>query len=321
MFSRLQNLQSEVYHLLKNSYKKSRLVHTYLFSGEPGTLKSEASKFLASLLLCENKDACGKCKECKSILDETSSKIFTIVPDGQSIKKQQILDLEREFSLTSNDVRIFIIHDIDKATSASANSLLKFLEEANENCYGILLTENIDNVIPTIRSRCQVIYFKPINREFVYNKLLEKKVNKDLAKTISLLTYNIDEALKLAEDELFQNVYKLAKKLSDNLNTNKAITIMGTEGKFLFRESKEYNEYFLDILIAMQNYKVKMKINSNEINKEIKILEIMMELKKKIRYNLNMELAYLQMLIEIARCSNGESCRSRIQRNRENILV
>jgi len=321
MFQNLKNLQPEVYKLIFNSYQKNRLVHTYLFVGEQGTLKEEASKFFASLLLCENEGACGKCEQCQSIMEDNNPNLFYIYPDGQTIKKNQIVDLEHEFSLKSNQTRIFIIKDIDKATLSSANSLLKFIEEVNENCYGILITENIDNVLPTIKSRCQVIHFKPFKREIVYENLVANKINKDLASAISLITTNLDEATKLTNDEVMINMVGLAKKMMMNLeNNNLALSIMSSEGKLLFRESKEYHEYFFDILIAMQNDKIKTLVNDNnlvfksfikqipihyDINIEIKILEIMMELKKKIRYNLNMELAYLQMLIEIGRCCNG----------------
>lgn len=320
MISDLQKYQEDVYKLLNNSYKKNRLVHTYLFHGPRGTLKYEASKYLASLILCENHNGCGKCNECINIQKEINTNLFMISPDGQTIKKSQIIDLENEFSLTSDQSRVFIIKDIDKATSASANSLLKFLEETNENCYGILLTENIDNVLLTIKSRSQIVNFRPINRQIIYNDLLENNIDSEIALVISTLTNNLDMALQLANDKVIINIIDLAKKLVLAFEKdNNSISIIGTEGKFIFHESKEYHKLFFDILINMQNDKIKFILNNdnifkqfiNEVNimlslkTEIKILEILMEINKKIRYNLNMELTYLQMLIEIARCING----------------
>ena len=70
--------------------------------------------------------------------------------------------LEKEFTLSNIEegTRVFIINDIDKATAAAANSLLKFLEEMNDGCYGILLTENLSNVLNTIKSRSQIVSFE-----------------------------------------------------------------------------------------------------------------------------------------------------------------
>lgn len=321
MFSKLKQLQGEVYKLLENSYLKNRLVHSYLFTGEPGTLKDEASKFLASLLLCENKNACGKCKECNKILNEKNENVFIITPDGQNIKKSQIIELEREFALTSNRTRVFIIKEIDKATPASANSLLKFLEETNENCYGVLITENLDNILPTIRSRSQVVYFKPINRDYIINYLREQNIEEDIAIALSILTNNIEKAIIFGGEETIYKIINFVKKIMIKIEENyNLIILLGTDGRFLFRESKEYHEYFLDLLITIQNDKIKKLLNNKniifksflynlkvmlDIETQIKILEILMEFKKKIRYNLNMELAYYKMIIEIARCIDG----------------
>ena len=134
--------------LINNSFNNDRLVQTYLFHGDKGTLKMDAALYLASLILCEAGGNCGVCDQCKIIERLTNPNVFIVSPDGDSIKKEQIDNLEHEFSLTSDSKRIFIIKDIDKATLASSNSLLKFLESLNENSYGVLLTENINLVIP-----------------------------------------------------------------------------------------------------------------------------------------------------------------------------
>lgn len=316
----LKKYQEDVYKLITNTHKKNRLVHTYLFHGPRGSMKYEASKYFASLVLCENENACGKCSECVSIQKEQNPNVFLLEPIGESIRKAQILDLAKEFSLKSDSKRVFIIKDIDKATAASANSLLKFLEETNENCYGILLTENIDSVLLTIKSRSQIVNFRPINRNIIFQQMIENNINQGDALVISTLTNSFNEAIGLSNDEVLLNIIKLAKKIIISFeNDNDAIIIMGTEGKFLYRESKEYHRYFLNILINMQNDKIKLLLSNDNIFKkfinhnsitlplktQIKILEILMEINKKIRYNLNMELTYLQMLISIARCIDG----------------
>jgi DNA polymerase-3 subunit delta' len=318
-YENLKKYQEQVVKLLTTSFNKKRLVHTYLFTGERGTYKKDAALYFASLLLCEKQNACGECEPCKAILNNTNPNVFVISPENDTIKKDQILALEREFSLSSNSPRVFIIEDIEKATQASANSLLKFLEEANENCYGILLTENINLVLPTIKSRSQIVNFLPLNRKLIYEELLQKQVEDELASVLSTFTTNLDEAFNLSQDEVILKIIKLAKSISQSWENEKTdnIILWNTEGKFMQELSKTYHHYFLDILITLQNDKIKYLLEKDDhmafkrylqenppllaLEDEIKILEIVMALKAKIKYNINMDLAYMQMLINIKR--------------------
>ena len=323
MYHKLEKNQPEVVKLLQNSFKKNRLVHTYLFHGARGTMKMDAARYLSSLLLCENGGACGKCSECISIHEDRNPNVFIIVPDGNSIKKEQIMELEREFSRLSDQKRIFIVEDIDKATASTANSLLKFIEEAGVNNYGVLITQNTNLVIPTIKSRSQNVSFKMVSRDAIKEDLIERKVTSELASIIATLTNDLEEAYRYAQDKAFEEVVNAVKNVGmsfENPNLN-PIVVFNSQSKVLFGNGKQYQEQFLSLLITLQNDKIKYMNNpelplvfeellrANELTLiqpvEIKILEILMDLKVKIRYNLNVELAYVNMLIEIVRCING----------------
>ena len=160
-FTNLFTNQPNVVKVINKSFNNDRLSQVYLFHGQKGTLKMDAALYLASMILCEAGGNCGMCDQCKRIERLTNPNIFIISPDGETIKKEQVEALEHEFSLASDNKRIFIIRDIDKATLAASNSLLKFLESLNDNNYGILLTENINLVIPTIKSRAISLHFSP----------------------------------------------------------------------------------------------------------------------------------------------------------------
>ena len=85
--------------------------------------------------------------------------IMVIEPDGNFIKKGQLLDLQKEFvnkSLLGNK-RIYIIMHCEKLNSSSANTILKFLEEPEDDIIAFLLTENRFKVLETILSRCQIL--------------------------------------------------------------------------------------------------------------------------------------------------------------------
>lgn len=322
MFSNLKKNQPDVVRLIQNSFSKNRLVHTYLFYGQKGTMKMEAAKYFANLLLCENGGECNDCIECKNLSNDMNNNVFIIQPDGRVIKKEQILDLEREFAMSSNSKRVFIIEHIDTATSASANSLLKFLEESGDNNYGILITENINSVIPTIRSRAQNVAFAPISRFIIYNQLIDMNIDQELAAVISTLTNNPEEAMEYVENKNLVNIIEFVKKIGMSFESDESnpIVVFKSEAKVLLLGDKTLQDIFLGLLITLQNDKIKFLINpeselvfsklinTNKINldeeTQIKVIKIMIDLKTKIRYNLSMELALLNMLIEIVRCIN-----------------
>ena len=320
-FEDLKKYQPAVVKLLDNSFKKDRLVPVYLFSGPRGTFKKDAARYLASLILCEISGACGQCNQCLKVANGTNPNLTIIKPAGEYIKKEQIIDLQNDFGLTSEAKKIFIIYEADKMTSSSANSLLKFLEEMNENTYGVLITENANRLLSTIKSRCQVINFAPINRIEI---LGDRGINIETSHIIASLTYNIEEARKMTNDNMITKMIELAKDitLSFEARDHNGLLIMFTKGKFLIEETlKSYHIMFFDMLTAAQNDKIKILINqeadleklvfcetlasnrpSLKIEQEIAILELLLKFKERLTYNVNKDLLYAQLLTEIKRC-------------------
>ena len=88
-----------------------------------------------------------------------------IEPDGNNIKKSQLLELQKEYSNQSlmGGKRIYIIQHAEKMNAASANTMLKFLEEPDEDIIAFLITENRYHLLETILSRCQILSLKEEN--------------------------------------------------------------------------------------------------------------------------------------------------------------
>lgn len=88
--------------------------------------------------------------------------IKVIEPDGNFIKKTQLLELQKEYSNRSliGGKRIYIIKNAEKLNAASANTILKFLEEPDDDIVAFLVTENRYHVLATILSRCQILTLK-----------------------------------------------------------------------------------------------------------------------------------------------------------------
>ncbi len=113
----------------------------------------------------------------KLIDDNNYPDIKIIEPDGYTIKKGQMIDLQKDYSNKSllDGKRIYVVKEADKLNLASANTILKFLEEPEEDIIAILLTTNRYKILETILSRCQILTLKensiPIIEDDIYDLL------------------------------------------------------------------------------------------------------------------------------------------------------
>lgn len=320
------NNQPKVLKLINNSFKKNRLVHTYLFEGPRGTSKLEGAYYFAQKLLCTSSSnkPCMKCEDCKKVMSLVHPSVFYIEPINDVITKEQVEKLEREFALTpiSDGIRVYIIKDIDKANASAANSLLKFLEELEGNKYGILLTENIHSVLPTIRSRSVIVYFDMLPASVVANELVNKGVESEISSVLSSLTNSVSDSLNLINEGKVLDLIELAKKISFAmiLKDNQPIMILNDYEDILIKaKEKKYHNIFIDLLITIAHDKLYyilnqldrivfkdtmgiIGVNLNSTHDEIvSEIELLLSFKERLKYNVNIELFYTQLMIEMMR--------------------
>ncbi len=179
MLEKFIDSQPIVYNVLINQIRNNNLGHAYLFVENVNDDFFDIIMAFVKEILCFDLDNNEKNIMCERIDAGNYPEIKIISPDGMFIKKKQIMDLQQDFSMTAIEgkKRIYIIRDVDKMRPETANSMLKFLEEPDNDIMAILVTNNINNVLQTIISRCQVIRlnsnsFKVINEEY-----LEEAIN------------------------------------------------------------------------------------------------------------------------------------------------
>ena len=152
--------------LINNCLKNNYFVHAYLIEIDDYENDFKDVLTLVKALLCQNKDLddvkslnCDKCNICSLIDNDNYPDLYIIEGNDNLIKKEQIIKLEDDFKNTSllKNKRIYIIKESEKMNDSSSNTLLKFLEEPEDNIIGFFITNNKENVISTIRSRCQII--------------------------------------------------------------------------------------------------------------------------------------------------------------------
>ena len=152
--------------------------HSALFCGIRGIGKWTLAQFIAKAVNCMTRgnDFCGQCSPCRRISGNAYPDVRNVAPDGQFIKIDQMRDLNRQafFKPFEGRQRVFIIDEAEKLKEEAANSILKTLEEPPETSLLILVTSRPDDLLLTIRSRCQTYRFAPLLLEDI-EQLLEQR--------------------------------------------------------------------------------------------------------------------------------------------------
>ncbi|WP_067438569.1 DNA polymerase III subunit delta' [Nocardioides jensenii] len=133
----------------------------FLFTGPPGSGRSNAAVAFAAALQCES-DAgpgCGVCHSCRTVLAGSHADVSVIRTEKLSIGVDEVRDLVRRSALAPVGRRwqILIVEDADRLTEQACNALLKAIEEPTDRTVWMLCTPTVDDVLPTIRSRCRLV--------------------------------------------------------------------------------------------------------------------------------------------------------------------
>lgn len=301
--------QPIAYKILINSIKKNRCSHAYLFETKNYPKKKEFALAFAKYLLCpynySNKERCANCNQCKRIDDGNFTELKFIEPDGSWIKKEQIDELQKEFSTKSVESKrkVYIIYEAEKMNASAANSILKFLEEPEEHIIAILLTNNIYQLLNTIISRCQII---PLVNDTENDIHLIKENSKEVT-TDDVSDKNMDKLntvvhFVLEYERIHQYVLLSIKKLWFDIFQDKEKMIDGFELLMYF---------YKDILNYQLGAKVVLfKDYIEEIDKLSKQLtpidlctrlDVIITLKDYLKINANINLFMDKFIIELER--------------------
>jgi DNA polymerase-3 subunit delta' len=139
--------------------------HAYLFAGAAHLGKKTLARAWAGRLLCrERGEANCQCESCRRFRSGVHPDLLTVVPDGNTIKIEQLRELQHQTYLgpVFGRYKIFYFPETEKLTEAAANSFLKTLEEAPPGVIFIFTAVRLDYILPTIRSRCQVYNLFPV---------------------------------------------------------------------------------------------------------------------------------------------------------------
>jgi len=143
------------------SSESQEMTHAWLFTGPPGSGRSNAATAFAAALVCAD-GGCGTCIDCATVKDGTHADVESMRTEGLSIKINDIreLVLRASWSPSVANYRVVIIEDADRLTESAANALLKAIEEPNQQTVWLLCAPSTTDVLPTIRSRTRAVLLR-----------------------------------------------------------------------------------------------------------------------------------------------------------------
>lgn len=200
--------QRPVIDALQKAVAGHGMTHAWLFTGPPGSGRSNAAIAFAAALQCpdrgEGRSCPTGCHACHTVLAGSHADVSVIRTEKLSIGVDEVRDLVRRASLSPMGERwqILIVEDADRLTEQACNALLKAIEEPNGRTVWMLCTPTVEDVLPTIRSRCRLVTLATPTTEEVAGFLVGKGISESLASYAARASQgHIGRARALAFDE------------------------------------------------------------------------------------------------------------------------
>ena len=151
--------QRPVVESLRAAASGQGMTHAWLFTGPPGSGRSNAALALAAALQCEARTGCAECHSCRTVRAGSHADVTVIRTEKLSIGVDEVRGLVRRSALAPAGDRwqVLVVEDSDRLTDQACNALLKAIEEPTPRTVWLLCAPTVDDVLPTIRSRCRLV--------------------------------------------------------------------------------------------------------------------------------------------------------------------
>ena len=196
------------------------MTHAWLFTGPPGSGRSNAALAFAAALVCPN-NGCGTCIDCTTALNGTHQDVELIRTEGLSIKIDEVRELitRASWSPSVASYRVVVIEDADRLTESAANALLKAVEEPGLRTVWLLCAPTTTDVLPTIRSRTRSLTLKTPSATAVAKLLTQEGFTPTIAAFAARASQgHIGRARHLATNTDARTRREATLKLSLNIN-------------------------------------------------------------------------------------------------------
>lgn len=317
--------QEQLKEHLQNAISTNKVSHAYIINGERSSGKEFIARIFAMALQCEKGgvEPCGECHSCKQALGNNQPDIIYINHEKpntigvEDIRTQINGDID--IKPYSSPRKIYIMNEGEKMTVQAQNALLKTLEEPPAYAVILILTTNVDELLPTILSRCVVLNMKPVADAQVKKYLMEELGVPDYKANIcvAFARGNIGKAKLLASSEEFEKVkdeaitlvkyindmeineiVKAIKKISEyKFDVNDYLDILSVwyRDVLLFKATKDINS-----LIFKEEIQQIMKVSDRSTYEGIEtIVNALQQAKRRLEANVNFDLTMELLLLTI----------------------
>ncbi len=317
--------QEQLKEHLQNALETGKISHAYIIDGEKSSGKEFIAKVFATALQCEQggKDPCGQCHSCKQALSDNHPDIIRIThekPNTISVDDiREQLNSDVAIKPYSSKYKVYIVNDADKMTPQAQNALLKTLEEPPVYTVILLLTSNINALLPTILSRCVVLHMKPVADALIRKYLMEELQVTDYKAEVcvAFARGNVGKAKALASSEDFENIKADALSMLKYVQEMELYEMMAAVKKIT--EYKLYITDYLDICAVWYRDVLLFKA-TNDVNHLIfkeetqtirkiaqrtsyegieRVIDALEKAKKRLDANVNFELTMELLLLEM----------------------
>jgi DNA polymerase-3 subunit delta' len=243
--------QEQIKEHLQNALAAKKISHAYIINGEKSSGKEFIAKVFAMALQCERGDTepCQECHSCKQALSGNQPDIIRVTHDKpNTISVDDIrgqINGDVAIKPYSSPYKVYIVNEAEKMTQQAQNALLKTLEEPPEYAVILLLTTNVNALLPTILSRCVVLNMKPVAdakvRKFLMEELRVPDYKADVC--VAFARGNVGKAKALASSEDFENIKNEALSLLKYIHDMELHEMVAAIKK-ISEYKLEINDYF-----------------------------------------------------------------------------
>lgn len=307
----------------KRSIETGKVSQGYIINGEAGSGKKTLTRALAKTLQCEagGTEPCNKCKSCKQSDTGNQPDVIWVTHDKpNTLTVDEIRDqVNKDITIKpySSRYKIYVIDDAHLMTVEAQNTLLKTIEEPPEYAIIILLTNNIDKLLPTIISRCIVLNVKPIRERDILDYLMDElELPKEKADfCMDFAQGNLGKAIRLATSEEYQEIKEDVIKILTGIPTMSVDDIIYALKKLDHQKMRTTD--YIDLMMMWYRDILMLKVTGNagrlmfkEYYSDIKkqsahisyegienVLKAMDKAKVRLQANVNFDVAIELMLL------------------------
>ena len=238
-------LQEAVSAASDSTNQSQEMTHAWLFTGPPGSGRSNAALAFAAALVCRN-GGCNNCTDCNTAMSGSHADVELIKTEGLSIKIDEVRELitRASWSPAVGNYRVVVIEDADRLTESAANALLKAIEEPGLRTVWLLCAPSSTDVLPTIRSRTRSLVLRTPSVAAVAKLLEKEKFSPEMADFAARVSQgHIGRARHLAKSEEArtrrQAILKISLLITDISSAFKAAQVLVEAAKAEAEEEAE----------------------------------------------------------------------------------